>query len=217
MPYRATSVAESTASVRPVPRMPGPAPWTPASSPAVAVPRPGGARVPPGLGTPAEVLAIQRTVGNRAVAALLGAAVQRQAGAPALEDEEERQEPARLAAAPVQRETAAAAPSPAPPNRTGLPDAVKSGVETLSGMSLDDVRVHYNSSAPAEVGALAYARGTDIHVAPGQEKHVAHEAWHVVQQKQGRVGATLDVRGTAVNDDPGLEREADVMGRRAAG
>lgn len=32
------------------------------------------------------------------------------------------------------------------PNRTGLPDTLKSGVEALSGFSLDDVRVHYNSS-----------------------------------------------------------------------
>ncbi len=65
-------------------------------------------------------------------------------------------------------------------NTTGLPDHLKAGVESLSGLSLDDVHVHYNSAKPAEVQALAYTRGEEIHVGPGQEQHVAHEAWHVV-------------------------------------
>ena len=66
-------------------------------------------------------------------------------------------------------------------DRTGLPDALKSGVEQLSGLSMDDVRVHYNSSRPRQLEAFAYAQGTNIHVAPGQERHLPHEAWHVVQ------------------------------------
>lgn len=102
------------------------------------------------------------------------------------------------------------------PNDTGLPDNLKSGIENLSGMSMDSVRVHYNSSQPAQLNALAYAQGTDIHVAPGQEKHLPHEAWHVVQQAQGRVQPTMQMKeGVPVNDDQGLEREADVMGARA--
>ncbi len=102
------------------------------------------------------------------------------------------------------------------PNRTGLPDNLKSGVEGLSGISLDNVKVHYNSGKPAQLNALAYAQGTDIHVAPGQEKHLPHEAWHIVQQAQGRVKPTLQMkRGVPVNDDPALEHEADVMGMKA--
>jgi|GEM_PF-5810380 len=101
-------------------------------------------------------------------------------------------------------------------NKTGLPDNLKSGVENLSGHSLDDVKVHYNSSQPASLQAHAYAQGTDIHVAPGQEKHLPHEAWHVVQQKQGRVQPTRQLKGTTnINDDTGLENEADVMGAKA--
>lgn len=101
-------------------------------------------------------------------------------------------------------------------NRTGLPDQLKSGVESLSGMSLDNVRVHYNSSQPAQLNALAYAQGTDIHVAPGQEKHLPHEAWHVVQQAQGRVQPTRQMKaGVPVNNDASLESEADAMGARA--
>ncbi len=100
--------------------------------------------------------------------------------------------------------------------RGGLPDQVKSGVEALSGMSMDHVRVHYGSARPAQLNAHAYTQGADIHVAPGQERHVPHEAWHVVQQAQGRVKPTMQMAGgVPVNDDAGLEHEADRMGARA--
>jgi hypothetical protein len=97
-----------------------------------------------------------------------------------------------------------------------LPDNVKQGVESLSGISMDDVKVHYNSDKPAQLNAHAYAQGTDIHIASGQEKHLPHEAWHVVQQKQGRVQPTTMMKAKVfINDDKGLEKEADVMGARA--
>ncbi len=103
------------------------------------------------------------------------------------------------------------------PNRTGIPAPLKAGIESLSGLSLDAVRVHYGSSEPAQLNALAYAQASDIHIAPGQEHHLPHEAWHVVQQAQGRVQATMQMsNGVPVNDDAGLETEADVMGARAA-
>ncbi|MBO3457565.1 DUF4157 domain-containing protein [Aetokthonos hydrillicola CCALA 1050] len=101
------------------------------------------------------------------------------------------------------------------PNKTGLPDALKAGVESLSGYSLNDVRVHYNSPKPAQLQALAYTQGTEIHVTPGQEEHLPHEAWHVVQQMQGRVKPTMQMKGVQINDDKGLEREAEVMGAKA--
>ena len=90
-------------------------------------------------------------------------------------------------------------------------------MENLSGMSLDDVKVHRNSDKPAQLQAHAYAQGTDIHLGPGQqEKHLPHEAWHVVQQKQGRMQPTMQMMGKVnVNDDAGLEKEADVMGAKA--
>ena len=101
-------------------------------------------------------------------------------------------------------------------NKTGLPDSLKSGIENQSGISLDDVNVHYNSDKPAQLNAYAYAQGTDIHVAPGQEQHLPHEAWHVVQQKQGRVKPTMQMKSKVnVNDDIALEKEADVMGAKA--
>ena len=104
----------------------------------------------------------------------------------------------------------------AKPNNTGLPNQLKAGIESMSGMSMDHVKVHYNSDKPAQLNAHAYAQGSDIHVAPGQERHIPHEAWHVVQQAQGRVKPTMQMKaGTPVNDDVALETEADVMGAKA--
>ncbi len=98
-----------------------------------------------------------------------------------------------------------------------LPVPLKSGIENLSGFAMDDVRVHYNSSHPAEFQALAQTRGADIHLAPGQEHHLAHEAWHVVQQKQGRAKPTgVMAKGARINDETSLEKEADVMGAKAS-
>jgi hypothetical protein len=90
----------------------------------------------------------------------------------------------------------------------GLPEHLKKGVESLSGISMDDVRVHYNSLSPPQIGAQSYSSGNDIYIGPGQEKHLPHEAWHVVQQKQGRVKPTI-------NGAPDLAVEADVMGAKA--
>lgn len=101
-------------------------------------------------------------------------------------------------------------------NNTGLPDNLKSGIENLSGYSMDDVKVQYNSDKPSQLQAHAFAQGTHIHIASGQEKHLPHEAWHVVQQKQGRVKPTMQLKDKVnINDDAGLEKEADVMGEKA--
>ncbi|PHN02209.1 eCIS core domain-containing protein [Flavilitoribacter nigricans] len=101
-------------------------------------------------------------------------------------------------------------------NNTGLPDNLKMGMENLSGYSMDNVKVYYNSDKSAQLQAHAYAQGTDIHLGSGQEKHLPHEAWHVVQQKQGRVSPTMQMEGGVnVNDDKRLEKEGDTMGVKA--
>ena len=106
-------------------------------------------------------------------------------------------------------------PSPKP-NSTGIPDTLKTGLESYSGMDLSDVKVHYNSFKPEQLQALAYAQGNEIHLSPGQEKHLPHEGWHVVQQRQGRVKPTMQMKGGKyINDNNGLENEADVMGAKA--
>lgn len=93
---------------------------------------------------------------------------------------------------------------------TGLPDNLKAGIENLSGLSMDSVKVHYNSRKPAELQTRAYTQGTNIFLGPNEEEHLAHEAWHVVQQRQGRVIPTIQLKaeGISVNDDASLERES---------
>ncbi len=139
-----------------------------------------------------SITQLQQTMGNQAVMQLLSTqtTVQRQSGL---------------------SET----PNASRENRTGMPDNLKSGLEQLSGMDLSDVNVHYNSDKPAQLDALAYAQGKDIHVGPGQEKHLPHEGWHVVQQMQGRVQPTTMEKNAAINDDAALEAEADRMGTKA--
>lgn len=101
-------------------------------------------------------------------------------------------------------------------NHTGMPVYLRQRVESLSGIDLSDVRVHRNSPAADRMDALAYTQGRDIHLAPGQEQHLPHEAWHAVQQKQGRVAPAVRSTGNTFNNDAGLEREADHMGEKAA-
>lgn len=104
-----------------------------------------------------------------------------------------------------------------------LPEDVRAKMERSFGANFSAVRVHESASAD-QLGALAYARGADLHFAPGHyqphdargQELLGHELAHVVQQSQGRVAATTQAKGVALNDDPGLEREADVMGERAA-
>lgn len=98
---------------------------------------------------------------------------------------------------------------------TGLPDKLKTSIENLSGYSMDEVRVYSDSDKPAQLQASAYMQGTDMHVAPRQEKHLPHETWQVVQQKQGRVQPTLLLRGSGVNEDKKPEKEVDEMGMLA--
>jgi hypothetical protein len=111
----------------------------------------------------------------------------------------------------------AAAPQAAPARRAdGLPEGLQTAMEAMSGFSLADVVVHRNSAEPTRLGAAAFAKGNEIHVAPGEERHLPHEAWHVVQQAQGRVRPTMQLNGgIPANGEPALEREADRMGARA--
>lgn len=94
-------------------------------------------------------------------------------------------------------------------NRTGIPLQLKRSVEERSGVPLDNVRVHYASSRPAALGALAYTQGNQVYIGPGQQRHLEHELVHVVQQKRGQVRPSAMYGGAPLNDDPALEREAD--------
>jgi hypothetical protein len=93
-----------------------------------------------------------------------------------------------------------------------MPDGLKAAMEQRSGLDLSGVRVRYNSPEPARLDALAYTQGRQVHLAPGQERQLPHEVWHVVQQLQGRVRATRHEGGVLLNDNARLEQEADHLG-----
>lgn len=98
-------------------------------------------------------------------------------------------------------------------NHTGIPTQLKERVEEGMGVSLDDVQVHYNSTLPEKLDALAYTRGNQVEIGPGQERHLPHELGHVVQQKLGAVRANArHSSGVAMNTDTALERQADEIG-----
>ncbi|WP_299963846.1 DUF4157 domain-containing protein [uncultured Roseobacter sp.] len=101
------------------------------------------------------------------------------------------------------------------PAPNGMPADLVQGIEALSGQNLGDVRLHRSSPEPKTIGAHAFAVRDDIHLGPGQDHHLPHEAWHVVQQRQSRVAPTGRLGGVSINTDPQLEREADTKGAEA--
>lgn len=64
-----------------------------------------------------------------------------------------------------------------------LLDKIKERTNDPFSNTLTDVKVHQTNNKAAQLNANAYAKGNEIHIGPGQEKHLPHEAWHVVQQR----------------------------------
>ncbi len=96
-----------------------------------------------------------------------------------------------------------------------VPVELAQGLKELTGVSLDNVKVQYNSLKPVALGAKSLTEGSTIYLGPGQERHLPHELWHAVQQAQGRVQPTIQRPGVGINNDQNLEAEADAMGARA--
>jgi hypothetical protein len=160
------------------------------------------ARLDPRSLTPRDILYLQRTIGNRAVVQLLAKPSQPQ--------------PAGGGNSSTDLLQLADAPSTAGSGPAAMPGNLQAGLERLSGMDLSHVRVHRNSSKPAQLQALAYTRGDNIYLGPGQEQSLPHEGWHVVQQRQGQVKPGMQLKGLSINNERSLEREADAMGAQAA-
>ncbi len=105
-----------------------------------------------------------------------------------------------------------------------MPSTVQAKMETSFGKDFSDVSIHKNSTQSIDLNALAYTQGSNIHFAPGQynpesqkgQELLGHELTHVVQQDEGRVQPTVQKKGIGINDDEGLEKEADEMGEKAA-
>ena len=116
--------------------------------------------------------------------------------------------PAAATAVPVRPSTVPARP---------LPEDLRQRAEVSSGLSLHDVRVHYNSPLPLQVLASAFTAGSDIHLSPGAEQDLGHEVGHAIQQRLGRVRPTTSLGGVPVNADRWLEHEADALGTAIRG
>ncbi len=111
------------------------------------------------------------------------------------------------------------------PSAGDLPAAVQTKMEASFGTDFSSVRVVPSSAEASGLGAAAFARGNEIHFAPGQydpestggQQLIGHELAHVVQQRAGRASpAAMLAKGLAVVEDIGLELEADAAGARAA-
>ncbi|WP_051313184.1 DUF4157 domain-containing protein [Sporocytophaga myxococcoides] len=105
-----------------------------------------------------------------------------------------------------------------------MPQVVQKKMESSFGQDFSDVNIHTNSSQSKALNAHAFTQGNDIHFAPGKyspesqsgQELLGHELTHVVQQREGRVQPTVQKKGANINDDKGLEKEADEMGERSA-
>ncbi|WP_371537501.1 eCIS core domain-containing protein [Streptomyces sp. NBC_00466] len=148
--------------------------------------------------SPEAVMALQRSVGNAAVAHMLE--VQRHAHGASCG----HQEAAPEEEAPVQRRMAAhdVLGTPGQP----LPsDQLQDMEARFGGVDFSDVRIHDNAIAKKsaqEMGARAYTSGSHIVIGEGGgDSHtLAHELTHVVQQRQGPVAGTDNGNGLKVSD-----------------
>lgn len=137
------------------------------------------------------VLALQRVVGNEAVAAMLAEAGRR----------------------PTAHDVLGTAGRP-------LDDATRTDMEARLGADFSDVRLHTDTAAQrsaTEVGARAYTSGNHVVIGPGgADPHtLAHELTHVVQQRQGQVAGTDRGDGLRVSDpDDRFERAAEATATR---
>ena len=123
------------------------------------------------------------------------------------------EEKLQMMAAPYQGEGGEAARRQE--TNTGMTGKLNSGVESISGVSMDDTKVDRDSPKSAPVQALTYTQATDLYGGPGQEKHLPHDARYVAQHKQGRVRPTVQLTGNQVKDGKSLEHEASQNGRKA--
>ena len=95
------------------------------------------------------------------------------------------------------------------PDHIAVHDNVKAKVEKVSGLSLKDVNIVFNSDKPKKLNAHAFTQGTNVWIGPGKEKYLEHELKHVVQQKEGRVPFKKNDYGYPIVQRNDLELEAD--------
>jgi|GEM_PF-6815388 len=106
----------------------------------------------------------------------------------------------------------------------GLPNEVNNKMQTAFNADFSDVNIIKDSQESKDIGAFAFTQGSDVHFAPGKfqpftpkgQELIGHELAHVVQQDEGKVEETTKTGNRSINDNPALEKEADVKGKKAA-
>lgn len=135
-----------------------------------------------------------------------------------------RQGQAAQAGAPVGFDFGAIPVFPPSKQNPNLPQDLQANMESSFGQDFSGVGIHRNSQQAQRLNALAYTQGESIHFAPGEfnpysesgRNLIGHEFAHVVQQRSGVVQPTAVLgKGLALNDNQGLEHEADSLGRKA--
>lgn len=112
--------------------------------------------------------------------------------------------------------------SPDPGGGQPLAQTVRRKMESAFGADFRDVSIPQDAQANA-ASAQAFTQGPHIHFAAGKyvpdtqagRQLIGHELTHVVQQRAGRVNSP-QAPGLPINADPGLEAEAERLGKRAA-
>ena len=151
--------------------------------------------------------------------------VQRYGPVPIQLQESEDEEPLqRKGPVPLMNHGEEVTQNDSPSSSDKMPSIVQRKMESSFGEDFSDVNIHKDSSQSKELNAHAHTQGNDIHFAHGMynpesqkgQELLGHELTHVVQQREGRVQPTVQKKGVNINDDEGLEKEADEMGVKAA-
>jgi len=97
-------------------------------------------------------------------------------------------------------------------------------MESAFNTDFSKVSIYKESQKALHLNALAFTQGENVHFAPGQfnpdsetgRNLIGHEFTHVMQQRRGAVKSTSVLgKGLNLNDDRGLEIEADNFGKKA--
>ncbi|AEW99563.1 eCIS core domain-containing protein [Streptantibioticus cattleyicolor] len=154
---------------------------------------------------PGSLRALQRTMGNKAVARLVEDELRPRAdvgdGGPAVQRSSVHQV-LRSSGRPLDAST-------------------RAEMESRLGADFSDVRLHTGSAAresAARIGARAYTSGNHVVLGEGGGDHhtLAHELTHVIQQRKGPVAGTDNGDGLRLSDPSDrYEREAEANATRA--
>ncbi len=101
-------------------------------------------------------------------------------------------------------------------NKTGIPDDLKTNTENVLKVSLNKIKVHYNSKEPEKVDAHSLTKGNHVYIGPGREEDLPHELIHAGKHQEEGVQPTMTTQdGVGINGDVSKEKEAETLATKA--